>query len=76
MITRISTTIYRQEVPIRKYWFHKNTNYDDKDNTGGVWVYDIALLKLDYMIKDFIPICLPNINEDYSNRRKITIFGM
>ena len=72
-----SHIFFRKVVSIRQYWFHKNTYYSDPDKSGrGVWVYDIALLKLSEMITTFTPICLPNINEDYSDSREIHIFGM
>ena len=61
---------------VRRYWYHENTYYSDEDGTGsGVWVYDIALIKLQEMIWDFMPICLPGINEDYSDNKEIKIFG-
>ena len=79
LITCDNVRQYCRYFRVRQYWIHEDVNFTKQDSTGnGIWEYDVALLKLNEMInineEDFLPICLPSINEDYTNN-EIRIFG-
>ena len=47
----------RRVVAVRDYWFHENVYYSSPGQTGtGIWVYDVALIKLDEMLDTFTPV--------------------
>ena len=76
--------LYRTEVGIREYWNHPQAFFQtaNKTITGkadqGVWVNDLALIKLDHMItaEEFIYICLPDENTNYDNGKELTVYGI